>query len=452
MPAEKKGQKDLDIIESWLDLASLRREDSQLAPLLFDQVTELPTVPLLFSEMKKILDERSQLGLLYISVVQYSAIEQIYGWQTFDGIVKEIASCLLEIKNSYLREQDLIAEVMISGNAFVLLLSPPRSKEWIEYSDLNKLRKRVYSCLETVLQKKLSPSLFEKFGCYIGCSIMEDDPTIRFERMVYRSLDEAFTDATLEKERDTKKRSAQLKQIIRTKAVTAVYQPIIDLQKKKTIGYESLSRGPVGEFEDPEHLFKVAYDANTVWRLERLCREQAFQGIASVIKPDQLLFLNVDPDAIHDPHFRSPESIVKLTDSNLTPNRVVLELTERTAIKDFAVFRQTLNLFRSLGFLIAVDDVGSGYSGLQSIAEVHPDYIKVDMTLVRGVGKDTIKKDLVEAIYKFSEQIGVTLIAKGIETVEELQTIQKIGIRYAQGFLFAPPENPPLKPDVSTLE
>jgi EAL domain-containing protein (putative c-di-GMP-specific phosphodiesterase class I) len=431
------------MLESWVDLASLKQEEGQLAQLLFDQVTDLPTVPLLFPDMRKILDEQGQLGFLYLEVVQYSAIERIYGWQTFDEIVKDIADCLLKFKQERLRQNDMMAEVMISGNAFVFVLSPPRTKEWLEYSDLDKVRKRIYHSLESFLKERLEPSIYEKFGCYIGCTVIDYDPSIRFERLVYQALDEAFADATLERERDAKKRSARLKDVIKTRKVQSVYQPILDLKDKKVIGYEALSRGPVGEFEDPDHLFKVAYEANVVWRLERLCREQALRGIAPHIKEGELLFLNVEPDAVHDPHFRSSESIAQLTECNLTPERIVLELTERMAIRDFAVFRQALEIFRSIGFKVAVDDVGCAYSGLQSIAELKPDFIKVDMSLVHGLESDSIKRDLVEAVYKFSEQIGVCLVAEGVECEEELEVIQDIGIRYAQGYFFAFPDNPP---------
>ncbi|UCG12239.1 MAG: hypothetical protein JSU72_17330, partial [Deltaproteobacteria bacterium] len=187
----------MDLIEAWIDVASLRQGEKGLARLLFDQVTNLPTLPLLFEEMRRILNDRGQMGLLYISVVQYSVIEYIYGWKTFDAIMREISRCLIDVKENYLREQDFVGEVTINGNSFVLLLSPPRTKEWIDYDDLKVLRKRVYKTLDSYLRKRLDFNLHDKFGCYIGCAIVDEDPTARFERTVYRAVEEAYGDSML---------------------------------------------------------------------------------------------------------------------------------------------------------------------------------------------------------------------------------------------------------------
>jgi GGDEF domain-containing protein len=117
----------MQMIQSWIDVASSRQSQNDSAKLLFDEVTNLPTVPLLFNEMREILKDRGQMGLLYINVVQYSMIAYIYGWKTFDTLVREVVRCLINVKDNYLRKQDYLGEVTINGNALVLLLSPPRT-------------------------------------------------------------------------------------------------------------------------------------------------------------------------------------------------------------------------------------------------------------------------------------------------------------------------------------
>ncbi|UCG12167.1 MAG: EAL domain-containing protein, partial [Deltaproteobacteria bacterium] len=245
----------------------------------------------------------------------------------------------------------------------------------------------------------------------------------------------------LEKERDSSRRSKVLKDIIRKKAIRTLYQPIVDLWNKEIIGYEALSRGPTNEFEDPDYLFKIASEADAIWRLERLCRLQAFKG-ACQLQDGKLLFVNVEPHAIYDPKFRSSETLSQMAESGLTPERVVIELTEHTAMMDFPEFRQTLQLFKALGFKVAIDDMGSGYSSLQSIAELCPDFIKMDMSLTRNLHLDPIKQELVSTIARFSEKIGMTIIIEGVETAAELEALKKLGIRFAQGFYFAFPGNP----------
>jgi EAL domain-containing protein (putative c-di-GMP-specific phosphodiesterase class I) len=111
-----------------------------------------------------------------------------------------------------------------------------------------------------------------------------------------------------------------------------------------------------------------------------------------------------------------------------------------------------LNHFQFHGFRLAVDDVGSGYSGLKSIAELRPDFIKIDMALIRDIHLHPIKQDLTATIARFSTSSGTTLIAEGVEVVEELRCLQRIGVRYAQGYLFARPGPPFPEADVSLIE
>ena len=188
-----------------------------------------------------------------------------------------------------------------------------------------------------------------------------------------------------------------------------------------------------------------------MWKLDRLCRERAIRG-AQGLKEDELLFLNLEPDSIHDPALRSEATFALLRDMGLKPAQVVLEMTEHSAVRDFTALRQLLNYLQFHGFRLAVDDVGSGYSGLKSIAEIKPDFIKIDMALIRDIHQHPIKQDLTGTIARFSTSSGITLIAEGVETVEELRCLQALGVRYAQGFLFARPGPPFPEADLSGID
>ena len=130
---------------------------------------------------------------------------------------------------------------------------------------------------------------------------------------------------------------------------------------------------------------------------------------------------------------------------------MVLELTEHSAVRDFVAFRRTLEQFRALGFRLAMDDVGSGYSGLQAIAEIAPDFIKADMHLVRGLHESPIKRELIETMQRFSESTRITLVAEGVESPEELAVLAAAGVRCAQGYLFARPGAPAPFPDWASV-
>jgi len=201
-------------------------------------------------------------------------------------------------------------------------------------------------------------------------------------------------------------------------------------------GYEALARGSLKGLRSPEVMFGVAEEANLIWELSRLCRRRAIEGIESNLAPDQLLFLNIDPHDFRDPTFRYLD-IHELGIKD--PERIVLEITERTAITDYPAFQEYLRSFREQGFRFAVDDAGSGYAGLGSIANLSPDYVKLDISLISGIDTNFMKQNLVETMVSFANDHGIRVIAEGVEREEEYDTVKSLGVHLTQGFLFHEP-------------
>lgn len=422
-----------------------------LTDLLYDELTDLPTVQLLLGRIRRLLKESRQLGLLSISVLQNERGEQTTGWQGYESLVRSVAAFLMEIKKAALRRDDFVSEVMISGNAFVILLSPPRGEQGVAYPDIDKVRRRVAARLESFVRDHLPPEVQETFGLYVGCTLLTQNGAVRFERLVYSALEQAFTDSLQQRKKEQHDAALKLKMILKSEAVHPVYQPVVDLLEKRVLGFEALTRVSTDAFAGPDQLFQAAYDNDSVWKLERLCRERAIRS-ARGLHDEHLLFLNMEPDSIHDPVLRSEATFALLRDANLKPSQVVLEMTEHSAVRDFTSLRQLLSYLQFHGFRLAVDDVGSGYSGLKSIAEIKPDFIKIDMALIRDIHLHPIKQDLTGTIARFSTSSGITLIAEGVETPEELRCLQSIGVRYAQGYLFARPGPPFPEADLSAIE
>jgi EAL domain-containing protein (putative c-di-GMP-specific phosphodiesterase class I) len=174
-----------------------------------------------------------------------------------------------------------------------------------------------------------------------------------------------------------------------------------------------------------------------VWELSRLCRQRAVEGARDRLRDGELLFLNVDPHDFADPDFteetlRAPE-----------PHSVVIEITERTAIKDYPKFRERLKSFRERGYRFAVDDAGSGYAGLGSIANLEPDFIKLDISLINAIDVNFIKQTLVETMVRFADEHGAMVIAEGVERAEEFETVKALGVHLVQGFFLHHPALPP---------
>lgn len=430
------------LLESWLELHDAIENHPQVRRLLFDPVTGLPTTPLLFPRIQRLLDERGEVSMMCLNVVRYSKIEEIYGWRVFDEVMRHVAEVLENITGTYLRESDVIAELMVSGNSFVIVLSPPRNHLHMDADDLEALARRVEVRVRQELERVLEPYLFQKFGCYMGSTIVRHEQNVRLERLIYDGLERALNESNSRELLDHQRRHNRLREIIHEEDIRTLVHPVVRFEDNEVIGYEALSRGPEGgEFERPDKLFKVAYDADLVFRLERLCRRKALEA-ARAMPPNRLLFLNIEPETVSDPELRDAVFTSLLTDVSLTPDRVVLEITERTAINDFHNFRSTLEYLRALGFSIAVDDAGAGYGSLHCLADVKPEWLKVDISLVRGCDGDECRRQLIGAMVTFARRMGSRLVAEGIETQEELTALRALGVEYGQGFLFAIPAEP----------
>jgi EAL domain-containing protein (putative c-di-GMP-specific phosphodiesterase class I) len=305
-----------------------------------------------------------------------------------------------------------------------------------------KIKKRISSKITGAIRNSFDYALFQKFGCYTGSTILNYDKNVRLERQIYAALEEALQDSVSERDKDADRRMEELKKIIKHEEIYTLFHPIVKLPEYDIVGYEALSRGPgQGEFERPDKLFKIAYQSDLLIELERLCRKKALTAACNM-KPEHALFLNVEPDSVNDPELRQVAASSLLIDSRLTPDRIVLEITERSAIMDFSAFRSVLEYFRALGFKIAIDDAGAGYATLQAIIELKPDFIKLDMSLIRDIDLDKVKQQLVKALSKFGQKTGVSMIAEGVETKAELKTLLEMNIDLAQGFVFAYPSEP----------
>jgi EAL domain-containing protein (putative c-di-GMP-specific phosphodiesterase class I) len=232
-----------------------------------------------------------------------------------------------------------------------------------------------------------------------------------------------------------------LRRSLRDRAVYIDLHPILVADTRQVYGYEALARGTLRTLRSPEIMFDVAAEADLLWELGRLCRSKAIEAMAQRLTSGEFLFLNVDPHDFADPEFGQLDREVA------TPERVVIEITERTAIKDYPKFRERLKALRERGYRFAVDDAGSGYAGLGSIANLEPDFIKLDISLINCIDTNFIKQNLVETMVRFANDQGAKVIAEGVERAEEYETVRALGVHLVQGFfLHRPSENAVTRP------
>jgi diguanylate cyclase (GGDEF)-like protein len=231
----------------------------------------------------------------------------------------------------------------------------------------------------------------------------------------------------------------ELMNILNNGEIRTVFQPIISLKDASLLGYEALSRGPHGSvLENPANLFDVARIHDKLWEVELLCRLKALENVSKLLR-DTYIFINVDPAVINDEKFKAGFTKEFLRKYNIDSYNIIFEITEKSAVSDYKSFRAIIDHYKDEGYKIAIDDTGSGYSGLLLISEIHPHYIKLDMDLIRDIDKDGLKRSLIKTFCDFCLVTDIKLIAEGIETENELATLIDMGIDYGQGFFIQRP-------------
>lgn len=237
--------------------------------------------------------------------------------------------------------------------------------------------------------------------------------------------------------------SAELASILRDGGIRSVYQPLFRLRGGSLFGFEALTRCPPGSpFNGPLALFRYAEQAGSLFALDRIAREKAIRSCPP-LAGNQKIFINVNSGIMKDPHFVSGQTRQWLAERGLAPEQVVFELTERSSIDDFEEAKKTLGHYRSQGYEIAIDDAGAGYSSLQAIVELRPDYIKVDRSLVQFADRDEMKKHMLRTFVRFAKRMDIRIVAEGIERPEELRLARMLGVDFGQGYLLGRPSERP---------
>lgn len=260
-----------------------------------------------------------------------------------------------------------------------------------------------------------------------------------FEEMLARiqaALRVKSPDKTREAVEEKNRKISDLRDILQKKSLQILFQPIVFLKTGLPIGYEALARGPKGTlFENPAELFTFAAEANMFNELDSICRDLSIGG-ASFLKNGEILFLNIDPGTTGTPRFKTLEF---LGNSKIAPSQICLEITERTFVKNFAMLSTNLKDVRSKGVRVAIDDIGEGYSSLNAIAELKPEFIKIDITIIRNMETDGVKQNLVRLVADLARSTNSRLIGEGIETRKECDALLSLGVEYGQGYHFGKP-------------
>lgn len=237
----------------------------------------------------------------------------------------------------------------------------------------------------------------------------------------------------------------KLLDILAKKAISTVFQPIFNVQSKTILGYEALTRGPKStELYSPDKLFYFASQYDLISELEILCRDKAITRFAE-LKLQGKLFLNISPLVLLSKHHPQGETMKFVQQAGLSCDQIVIELSEKYPVPNDSMLSEALAKYRQFGFDVAIDDLGAGYSGLKLWSQLRPDIVKIDRYFVENCHQDSFKRKFLKAIFDLAQSAKALVIVEGVETIDEFELLQKLGMVYAQGFYLAKPALEPVK-------
>lgn len=230
-----------------------------------------------------------------------------------------------------------------------------------------------------------------------------------------------------------------MKKIISLKEIKLLAQPIIDVATNEIRAWELLTRGPKETvLENPLPLFSVARQTGTLYDLEMIVFEKAFQQIVKT-GCRQDVFVNCTPLTMGNMRFIQDLRALMKRFKRISPKQITFEITERDSIEELKNFKYNIRVLRLMGFRIAVDDTGAGYSSLNTISELLPEIIKIDRSVIEDIDKNTLKESMLKGLLLVAKEAGSLVVAEGIENKEEASVLKRNKVHLAQGYFYARP-------------
>ncbi len=279
---------------------------------------KVPTVSASLEVLRKPIQERGELFILYFNFDRYAKVEEIYGWEKLDEILETTTAAMRDFFRNGPFANSQVMVSFANDDDFILFHVPAPDMPVPTDEEITDLTVRLHQFISTRVEEQHGESVAALFDTYVGRAHIYYDPKIRLERQIYRGIREAAASSVSVEQRELARKSADLRETLRTGALYIDYHPIVVTDTQEIFGYEALARGKMRSMRRPEVMFEVAAQSDMIWELSRLCRNTAILGMKDRLEKGQLLFINVDPHDFTDPAFTEMDLDVP------DPSRVVL--------------------------------------------------------------------------------------------------------------------------------
>ncbi len=387
------------------------------------------------------LSEHGAVGILTIDAGFLAAVERHHGHTAYRRSTSALVDLTRKSLEAHLMPSDMVIESDSRVDELLVLFFRPRSSLRFFVDVLPTLPKALSQFLTAQRHRLGHSDLVDVPAPCVGHALVLHSPAAQLRRELAIGIERARDDGDLFARLERQKRRHELTRMILGRDMEIVYQPIFELATRKVLGYEALLRVPPdGVWRSPSDVFVTAEREELIFELDVACRMAALRGVRNRLRHEEHLFLNTIPSAIHDPRFQRGQFGHLLASCGLEPRHIVVELSERSCQRNLRAVREARERLRALGISVALDDIGSSPSSISTLMDLDPEYVKIDIALVRSSDGDVARQRLLRAVQDTVDAIGAASIAEGIETAAELEALRTIGVRYGQGFHLGRPD------------
>jgi EAL domain-containing protein (putative c-di-GMP-specific phosphodiesterase class I) len=418
---------------------SLRKARASLRSLASDAPSHLPSLNLIADAIRLQLERRGSVAILYVHLERYGRLESLYGWRIVGEILDAVASSLEGMAGSTLRQLDAVSDFTLTDDAFIVLLSPPRTGDAIGDEDLAAVTRRVYERLQSLLLNDLAPGVYDRVHPTVGAAELSLDETLTFEQSLAEGIALAMQAADDQARAYAGELEKTLADCIRRGELEPLFEPVVDASAGAVLGYRSSVRGP---FHSPVRLPDVLLDVakrSSLLTAYGAAARAATVNAAAGLRPDDLLFLTCAAVELPNAAVVALSEFYSLNPA-LVPQHVVFELDGGELGVNTASTLRTLANVRDMGFQLCLSGIGAQFTTLELIAETRPEFLCLDPTLVASLEADPTPVEVVQLLVRFAARIGAQLVATGIRDPEQRRILERNGVELFCGELFARPD------------
>jgi EAL domain-containing protein (putative c-di-GMP-specific phosphodiesterase class I) len=418
---------------------TLRRAQTTMRSLVSDGASRLPALNVVADAIRLELERRGRVAILYVRLDRYGRLEPIFGWRIVHDILDAVAANLGGMVGSTLRRLDVVADFTLTDDAFIVLLSPPRSAEVISADDLALVTRRVYERLQSLLLNDLAAGVYDRVHPSVGAAILEGNEAQTFEQNLQRGVALAMQAAEEQAAVYEQELEKTLAHCVEEGELEPLFEPVVDLAARVAIGYRSSLRGPFyAPLRLPDVLLDVARRSSMLPAYGVAARAATVEAAAG-LQPDDLLFVWCAAAELPNAAVVALSEFYSLNQA-LVPQHVVFEIDGDELRTNTASTLRTLASVREMGFQLCLAGLGAQFTTLELIAEASPDFLCLDPVLVAGVTNEQTSVEVVQLLVRFTGRVGAQLVATGVRSEEQEDVLRRNGVEFFCGELYARPD------------